>query len=104
MKRRLLSAFLALVMAFSLLPMSAFAAGEYSVGDTTTTTEYVAPENPPGFTWVYQSNTTELTCTESTTPGETLICGHDEGHLPTCFVNNTNGQWVKCTQQANPTH
>ena len=59
MKKRLLSAALALAMVLTLLPMSAFAATKYKdpVDATTGTSEAEAAKNPVGKSFTYQAST-----------------------------------------------
>lgn len=125
MKKRLLSCILVLVMLLGMIPTAAFAAnytdadplpaGGYQVGDTYKGT--TQPTAPDKTVWVETGSTTEkvkgdLKCTikenhvhskAADCYGTTLICGHDYGHTPSCYGDQT-GNWVKCTPDAHGNH
>ena len=107
MKKRLLSAIMSLCMVVSLLPVSAFAADEYEIGDVYTSEDNPNPELPTnipaGTEWVgpekeqgaLQCEKEEHTHTEECYSHQ---CTHV--HVEECYPL----VWVICTEEDHPDH
>ena len=109
MKRRFLSGFMALVMAMSLLPMSAFAAATeqydssktYAPGaEVLSATEPAADNLTDNVVWVKveETGTPMITCSGHDHEKEcyAFTCGHDYGHTQNCYTGGEPGKWIVC--------
>ena len=107
MKKRLLAAIMSLCMVVSLLPVSAFAADGYEIGDVYTSEDNPNPELPTnipaGTEWVGPvTERGQLTCEREehthTDACYELICEHV--HDDSCYPTKS----VRCTRDNNSTH
>ena len=107
MKKRLLAAIMSLCMVVSLLPVSAFAAGEYEIGDVYTSEDNPNPELPTnipaGTEWVGpEKEQGALRCEkeEHTHTEECYSYQCTHVHVEECYPL----VWVRCTEEDHPDH
>lgn len=99
--KRSLSMLLALVLVLGMVPVSTLAA---EVGAIITTDIYAPPADEKNAVWTYvrsRDDGDEYAHTVHTDVCKQTICAHKDGHTPDCYPN---GEWAKCTRDANPAH
>ena len=99
--KRSLSMLLALVLVLGMVPVSTLAAED---GAIITTDIYAPPADENNAVWTYvrsRDSGDEYAHTIHTDVCKQTICAHKDGHTPDCYPN---GEWVKCSRDANPAH